>query len=315
MASRFIPNSYPTLFEYISKMDQKMAGVAPADRPFSVSSWTRYQDNRTIFLNELQEYQNSTSVQKLATDTAIASWTKLYKHVSHYFQVLNLAIERGVFPASVRSFYGLADGKNPTLNTDADLTSWSAKIKTGDAARVAAGGTPMFMPSAAEVETTRTGFNTDQQAQADAKLSNIKEQADVAKVFENMVKAIMDLYAQLEFAYRDESIGYIHNVIREYGMQFINNAGESFMVEYGVPAGTTAVVSGLTLTDSSAITLTAIEGSDAKACSNPAGCPDGLALPNNTPVQTNKAALGGGNNIVLTNTGTANAVVKVEVVG
>lgn len=302
-------------------MDQKTAGVLPANLPFTTDVWTEYQTRRPLFLAELQEYRNSNAAQKLTTDATTAASANLYLHVSHYLQVLNMAVERKVFPAAVRSFYGLDINSValPSLKSEAELTTWGANIATGEAARVAAGGAPLAFPTAAEVATALATYNTAQQAQANAKLATNKELADVAVIFPAMVAAIMDLYDELEFANRKQSPGYIRNILREYGMQFRNDVDEATVLDITVEPGSNYVVNEVALGDNTVVEATVLtEGGSVTMCRNVAtGCEvSGIALIYNEKVTATSAELVGIDaNVVFTNLSATPVQVRVRIVG
>ena len=80
---------------------------------------------------------------------------------SHFIQVFNLAVERGVFPKEDRTFYQLSVDSPvvPEMNTDAEILQVASDLITGEANRVAAGGAAMAMPAIADVITAHTNLN------------------------------------------------------------------------------------------------------------------------------------------------------------
>lgn len=321
MSVRIIPKSYVKAYEYIVKLDQKTNGVLPANLPFSANAWATYQTQRTSFLKEYQEYKNSDAAQQKSTEAAVASWNTLYLNVSHYIQVFNMAVARKVFSASDRAFYGLEVGNAalPALSTEAQLTAWAGNIANGETARVAAGGAAMAYPSAAEVAASLGVFNTTQQAQANAKLAANKELSDVGKVFQATVDAIMDLFAELEFANRKETPAYLRNILREYGMQYRNQTGEATEETIKVPANGKFIYEAVTLGEETKATLTLLSNqTGVKACRNKAdGCvANGLELVFNTPAEVSLANLIGEDDVlVISNSSASEVEVKVKVVG
>ncbi len=304
------------------KLDQKTAGISPANLPFSAVAWGTSQTQRTAFFTEYQEFKNSDAAQQKATEAAVAAWSTLYLHISHYIQVLNMAISRKVFSASDRAFYGLevSNATLPTLSTEAQLTAWASYIDTGETARVAAGGAAMAYLSAAEVAAALGIFNTAQQAQATAKLAANKELADAGKVFQPTVDAIMDLFAELEFANRKETAAYLRNILREYGMQFRNQTGEATEESVKVPANGKLIYEAVTLGEETiaTLTLTTNSGNGLKVCRKRAdGCVvNGLDLIFNTPLEVSLANLIGEDDVlVFSNVTGGEAEVKVKVVG
>lgn len=126
--------------------------------------------------------------------------------VSHFLQVFNLGVHRGVHPASARAFYGLDVNQEelPSLTKENDVIHWALQIKNGEAARVAAGGTAMTNPTAAEVETSYNNYKAKHDVQSDLKDVFDDEQQEVAAMFDTVKELVTDMWDQVEFFYRKE---------------------------------------------------------------------------------------------------------------
>ncbi|MDD4031774.1 MAG: hypothetical protein PHS48_00850 [Bacteroidales bacterium] len=75
-------------------------------------------------------------------------------YISHFIQVLNMAIARGEVKSSVRSYYGLMnhEGRVPDLNAESEVLSWGKAVIEGEKERVKMGSSPMTNPSIAVVK-------------------------------------------------------------------------------------------------------------------------------------------------------------------
>jgi hypothetical protein len=127
-------------------------------------------------------------------------------HVSHFLQVLNLGIARGVYPASARTFFGLDANQEqlPPLNKENDVVQWALQIKSGDAARVTAGGAAMVNPTAAQVDAVYNTYKTKHDLQSETKDDYDDSQQAVAAMFEPGKTMVTDLWDQVEFFYRNQ---------------------------------------------------------------------------------------------------------------
>lgn len=74
-------------------------------------------------------------------------------YISHFIQVLNLAVIRSEVRAAHKSYYGLpTDSSNvPDLSTEAALVEWGRKIIDGETKRTSQGGIPIYNPTIAKV--------------------------------------------------------------------------------------------------------------------------------------------------------------------
>lgn len=125
---------------------------------------------------------------------------------SHFLQVFNLGIARGVYPASARTFFGISasDDKLPALTKENDVMHWAEAIVSGDAARVTAGGAPMTNPTAAEVNAKLTDFKTKRSTQSEMKDAYDSAQQAVGGMFDTVKQLVVDMWDEIEFYYRHE---------------------------------------------------------------------------------------------------------------
>ena len=101
---------------------------------------SQYEQYNTQFHKTIKTYHDEMRIARM--------------YVSHFIQVLNMAIERGEIKSEVRTEYGLApeSAKVPSLKTDADVAGWGKKIIEGEEARIQHGGIPLYNPNIAKVK-------------------------------------------------------------------------------------------------------------------------------------------------------------------
>ena len=149
-------------------------------------------------------------------------------YISHFIQVLNLAVLRDEIKENQKDFYGL-----PKLNTVPDLISeaamveWGQKIIAGEKLRIAHGGIPIYNPTIARVKVhydiffesyqQQKGYQTVTGRSLDA-LSAMRERAD---------ELILDIWNQVEAKFQEvvpneERL----NKCRDYGLVYYYRSGE-----------------------------------------------------------------------------------------
>lgn len=170
----------------------------------------------------------SMSGQLGSTDESEAAFHAARQWISHFIQTLNLAIERGVFPSSVRGFYQL-DGNQvrlPQLSSEHDLMTWGGRLKTGEPARVAAGGAAITFPSIAEVNAVYDDFVAKRQAQSGMSDAEDEKEEAVAALRPAADALIKDLWDEIEFKFRHEPASSLRGKAREWGVVYVPRAGE-----------------------------------------------------------------------------------------
>jgi len=128
-------------------------------------------------------------------------------YLSHFIQVLNLAVERGEIKRSRLSLYGLDENSLtvPRLVSDEDIYVWGKKIIDGESKRMAEGGIALTWPSIQRVKVyyevfcdCRISKKTSQQS-ADREHNNVTE---MRKVIDDLLLKVWDtveaFYADLK---------------------------------------------------------------------------------------------------------------------
>lgn len=152
--------------------------------------------------------------------------TRLY--LSHFIQVLNLAIIREEVPESARAFYGLENYGNrlPDLKSDADILEWGKLIIDGENQRLKKGGIPIMTPNVSRVKVWydqfRDGYYNQQTAnkttmRADQKMIEIRKEVDT------LLAAVWDGVEKFYSSYPDAER---RSLAETYGIVYIFRKGE-----------------------------------------------------------------------------------------
>ena len=153
--------------------------------------------------------------------------TRLY--LSHFIQVLNLAIIREEIPDSARKFYGMETFGNhlPDLRCESEILEWGKKIIDGETQRVKQGGIPIMTPGIARLKVWydqfHDGYYILQTAnktteRADQKMVEVRKEVDslLATVWDGIEK-FYHHYPEAERRKRAE----------EYGLVYVFRKGET----------------------------------------------------------------------------------------
>jgi hypothetical protein len=150
----------------------------------------------------------------------IVAKTRLY--LSHFIQVLNLAIVRDEIPESARAFYGLENYENrlPDLRSDAGILEWGKKIIDGENQRIRKGGIPIMSPNVARVKVWHDQFtdgyfnqetSNKSTLRADQKMIEIRKEVDalLALVW-NGIEQFFSTYPESERRKLAETYGIVY---------------------------------------------------------------------------------------------------------
>jgi len=112
------------------------------------------------FEQSLQQMKSERKLRTKRNQELALLESKARMYVTHFLQVISMAIEREEMKPEVFHFYGLefAAGRLPILRTEKDTLEMGEKVITGEQKRIASGGNPVYNPSIALVRVTYQEF-------------------------------------------------------------------------------------------------------------------------------------------------------------
>jgi hypothetical protein len=223
MASRRLPRTILEILSALRNAFNKAATYADKNTlAFTRSTYDRLEVYLPQLEREVSEAQTALAAQTGSTIAKRTAFDKTVMFISHYFQSFNNGILRGMFPVNHRAFYRLDvnDNKIPVIYSETDLQTWAMNIKDGDAQRLAAGGKPMAMPTAAEVETEYQAYFTISQSQSGLKDTYDKEQEDVKGILNEGFLLAKDIWDEVEFNFRHDDHASLRRKAREWGVVY-----------------------------------------------------------------------------------------------
>ncbi len=141
------------------------------------------------------------------------SANKQYKHIvqnarmyiSHFIQVLNLAVIRGDIKKEQKELYHLDPNSHivPDLSSEEDLLVWGQNIIDGEQQRIKQGGFPIYNPTISKVQVHYDIFKDKQVTQnLHRKIAN-RASEDVGDLRKQADELILDIWNQVEAHYRN----------------------------------------------------------------------------------------------------------------
>lgn len=239
MPTRRLPNSTITVIRTLTTARDAWKQF-PNDRLITAAHWAKLDDaNPQSFLSRLLkeagDVPNALATQAPLTSTLGRAMDRLTLFVSHFHQVYDLGVARGVFTPGGRAHYDrdITATALPDLSSITAVLEAASKIAPGEAARAIAEGTahiPMALPSAAEVSTAHTDALSIRAAAEAAKLNTDTQQNELAALYPEAQKLAVSLINTIEFnlGERDDldDAGRRH-IARLWGVVYINDDGSA----------------------------------------------------------------------------------------
>lgn len=150
-------------------------------------------------------------------------------YISHFIQVLNLAVIRSEVRISHKEYYGL-DAKNnnvPDLSADTALVEWGHKIINGENKRVSQGGISIYNPSIAKVRVHYNIFVDSYEKQKNYQMLTMRSLDTLASMRDKADELILDIWNQVEKKFEDVVPNEKRlDLCRDYGLIYYYRRGE-----------------------------------------------------------------------------------------
>ncbi len=196
-----------------------------------VVSFKTVHDAKTylgIFEKQLSQYQQTLDNQVSANKRyqQIVHNARLY--ISHFIQVLNLAVIRGDIKKEHKLFYHLDPTIHtvPDLTTEAALIQWGKFIIDGENERVRNGGLPIYNPAIAKVQVHYEIFKEYKSTQKLYQNTTARSWEELVNSREKGDAIILDIWNQVEAKFKDEKPYTRLTKCKQFGLVYYYRKGE-----------------------------------------------------------------------------------------
>jgi hypothetical protein len=228
MPYRRLPNTDAARLRALKIAFEKGKELPPFKLAFSQSTLHKILSFLPSFEKAMLESKQAYSkqIEKSKEYAAIVRKARLY--ISHFIQVLNMAMIRGDISSAERKFYGIQDysTKLPSLNTESDLIKWGEKLIHGETIRSMEGRTPITNPTIAVVKVRYEKFLEAYKFQ---KMLQKNYQRAQEKLEEMRIQAnsiIVDIWNEVENTFKQDSEQKRREKARMYGVIYVFRKSE-----------------------------------------------------------------------------------------
>ena len=150
-------------------------------------------------------------------------------YLSHFIQVLNLAVIRQEIRSMHKELYGLDVRSNnvPDISTEILLAEWGRKIIDGEYRRTSQGGVPIYNPTIAKVKVHYDIFMDSYERQKNLQSLTARSLKELAAMREEADRLILDVWNQVEKKFENVSpLEKRLDLCRSYGVIYYYRTGE-----------------------------------------------------------------------------------------
>lgn len=150
-------------------------------------------------------------------------------YVSHFIQVLNMAVLRGEIRQSHKEYYGL-DPDNfsvPDLTSESAIAEWGRKIIEGEHRRTSQGGLPVYNPTIAKVKVRYDIFIEGYERQKNLQSITNRSLEALASMRSTADEIILDIWNEVEKTFADIEPNEVRlDKCRDYGLIYYYRSNE-----------------------------------------------------------------------------------------
>lgn len=239
MPYRRLPNTDTARIRAMRNAIEMGIKKSHSELAFSQSSLMKTRTFLPVFeqvVSNQRNYQKS-QVERNKKYQDVLKKTRLY--LSHFIQVMNMAVMRGESKPEIREYYGLkhTDKKVPDLNTEKDLIIWGKKIIEGEEARLVTGASPITNPTIARVKVHYQDFMRAYQDQQNHYDIYQKAHQKVTEQRKEADAIILDLWNQIENYFESLAPDEAREQASVYGVKYVYRKNEKMRpflnVNYG----------------------------------------------------------------------------------
>lgn len=223
MPYRRLPNTDEARVRALRQAIEKAEASNINDMAISLNTLS----NARNFLSQLESaqgyYKQCYANQAKSSKKHQANVKTARMYVSHFIQVLNMAVLRMEIKKKHKEYYGLApdDFSVPDLTSEASIAEWGEKIIAGERKRVALGGPAIYSPTVAKVKVHYDIFMEGYIMQKGLQQATFRSLEKVSSMRVQADSIILDVWNQVENMFKDVSPNEARlNKCREYGVVY-----------------------------------------------------------------------------------------------
>lgn len=202
--------------------------VPPFKLAFSPNSYRKVQSVLPMFENAISEHRNSLNIQTEKNKEYQKRLKKVRLYISHFIQVVNMAISRGDLSPETLQYFGLEEEekKMPTLSTEEEVISWGQKLIDGEQRRRLKGLSPITNPTIAVLKVHYDKFMEYHNYQKSLKNRSQRAQELLTNKRSQVDTVIQQVWNEVENTFNDLPEEMKREKASEYGLVYVFRKNE-----------------------------------------------------------------------------------------
>ena len=228
MPYRRLPNTDSARMKSLKSAYGKGKDLPPFKLAFSANSFRKMQAVLPQFENAISEHKNSLNLQAEKNKEYQKRLKKVRLYISHFIQVVNLAISRGDLAPDTRNYFGLEEDerKVPSLSSEEGVIRWGEELIEGERLRRNKGLNPVTNPTIAVLKVHFDKFKEYHNYQKSLKDRSQRAQAHLNERRSQVDGVIQQIWNEVEHSYADLPEEMRREKASEYGLIYVFRKNE-----------------------------------------------------------------------------------------
>ena len=228
MPYRRLPNTDSSRLKALKKALKKGKELTPMELAYKQGTFQRARSFLPKWETSISEHKNTYDIQIKNNKEYLKKLKKARLYISHFIQVVNMAILRGELQAAVRTFYGIEENNSrlPSLSTEMDVVEWGKKIIEGETKRKMSGNSPVTNPTIAVVQVHYDNFLEAYKFQKMLQKNHMRALNHLAELRDEADDIILNIWNEVEESYSDLPEDVKRDKAMEYGLVYVYRKNE-----------------------------------------------------------------------------------------
>ena len=228
MPYRRLPNTDSARLKSIKCAYEKGKDVPPFKLAFSPTSFRRIQSVLPLFENAILEHKNSLNIQSEKNKEYQKRLKKIRLYISHFIQVINMAISRGDLVPETRSYFEMdeEEKKVPSISSEEEVINWGQRLIDGEKKRRDIGLSPITNPTIAVLKVHYDKFMDYHIYQKSLKKRSQYAQEQLNEKRSQVDGVIQQIWNEVEDTFNDLPEEMRREKASEYGLVYVFRKNE-----------------------------------------------------------------------------------------
>jgi hypothetical protein len=228
MPYRRLPNTDSARLKSLKSAYERGKDLPPFKLAFSPTSFRKIQSVLPGFETAIHEHRNALNIQSEKNREYQKRFKKVRLYISHFIQVVNMAICRGDLVPETRLFFGLDDEekKIPSLNSEEEVITWGQQLIDGEQKRRNLGLSPVTNPTIAVLKVHYDKFMEYHNYQQSLKNRSQRAQEQLNIKRTQIDGVIQQIWNEVENTFNDLPEEMRREKASEYGLVYVFRKNE-----------------------------------------------------------------------------------------